>query len=111
LAGCIFSVAVVASFFSIMFRPDGEKDLLAGIIWNAVLTGPMWAAVVFLMCRRTPTDTKSRNRGAIIAAIVVYAVVVSSLHGCNMLKMEARMSAARHAEQMMQQTAAEEAPK
>jgi uncharacterized BrkB/YihY/UPF0761 family membrane protein len=102
------SVAVVLSLLSIVSRPDGESDLFAGFVWNVLLTGPLWAAVVFLACRRAPTDTKLRKRMAIIAAILAYVVVVCALHGCNLLKMEARESAARHVKQMLQQREAED---
>lgn len=106
--GCLGSAAVVFLLFGVMFRPDGDQDLLASVVWNAVVTGPLSAAAAFLLCRKAPTDTTTRKGVAIIAAMVVYFAVLSSMHACNLMKMEARISAARHAEQMMKQNDAAE---
>ncbi len=91
--GCLVTLAIVTSFFSIIFRPDGDKDLLGGTVWNLVITGPLWAAVAFFSLRRSQDDTVLRKAVAIVTSLTVYAMVASSLSALNVLKIEARKAA------------------
>ena len=91
--GCLVTLAIVTSFFSIIFRPDGNEDLLAGTVWNLVITGPLWAVATFMGLRRSQNDSALRKTVAVVTSLLVYAVVASSLSALNVLKIEARKAA------------------